>query len=444
MDLDAHRIATWLEPLARRTGELAEVFAEDRRESALEIVDGEVSDVSAAVISGVSARWAFEGDEGLAFVPRSDESAAREAVRALQASLGRAPLPSRPAAASSPAEALEDRQPEIERWSRRLLALFARHAPRHRMRWSWIESVRQAIPPRGPAASSTRRLISIEGTFTAASRRGDETRPFAFHAPDSDAAPDDLRAALIQAAEPRDAAVPCGDGEMDFVLSDGCAAVLFHELLSHPLEAGESSSLSALEQARVAVSELDVRDDASRLDLFGGYERDDEGVKPRTVKLVDAGRLAGRILDVSHARGVPGGSNGHGRRAGPSDFPLPRSSNVVVAGGHATTEEMARRLGSGLWLDELGAGSVELASGRFRLRFPRARRVRRGNLADECGPGVIAGEILAALKAIESGLGREVRTHRSLGWCSRAGQVVPVQGASPDVLFRGLSVRSTA
>jgi predicted Zn-dependent protease len=105
---------------------------------------------------------------------------------------------------------------------------------------------------------------------------------------------------------------------------------------------------------------------------------------------------------------------------------------------------MSRRLGNGLWIGELGGGSIELASGRFRLRFPRARRVRRGRLADECGPGVISGEILTALKAIEAGLGREVRVHRPLGWCSRAGQVVPVQGAAPDVLFRRMPVRSVS
>jgi TldD protein len=225
------------------------------------------------------------------------------------------------------------------------------------------------------------------------------------------------------------------------LLAEGCAAVLFHEILAHPLEAGEVSPLEGLQQARLAIPELDVRDDPSRLDLFGGYERDDEGVKPKAVKLLDAGRLGGRLVDVRHAQAARGVSNGHGRRACASDPPLPRSSNVVVAGGHATADEMARRLGNGLWIAELGGGSIELASGRFRLRFPRARRVRRGRLADECGPGVISGDILTTLKAIEPGLGREVRAYRALGWCSRGGQMVPVQGAAPEVLVRGVTVR---
>src|SRR5262249_20558585 len=205
---------------------------------------------------------------------------------------------------------------------------------------------------------------------------------------------------------------------------------------------GVDARVSAREQGRVAVAELDVRDDPTRLDLFGGYERDDEGVRPRAVKLLDAGHLSGRLTDRAHA--PAGASNGHARRAGPEDAPLPRGSNVVVAPGHATREEMARRLSSGFWIEELDGGSIELASGRFRLRFPRARRVRRGRMADECGPGVLAGDLLTALKSIEPGLGREVRPYRSFGFCAASGQVVPVQGAAPDVLIRRLAVRSLA
>lgn len=439
MELDDSRIAGWIEPLAKRPGEIADVFVEVRHEASLDISDGRIMEVRTGRIAGASARWAFGGDETLAFSPRADEAGIRECVRGLQIFLGRAPLPSRSGGASE--EGSGTGPGHVERWSRRLSALLSRHAPHHRFRWSLLETERRVIPHRGAASAVTRRLVSLEGSFIAASRRGDETRHFSFHAPDADATPDELRLALSHATEPRDAPVPCGDGATDVLLAEGCAAVLFHELLSHPLEAGAASPLSALDQARLAIPELDVRDDPARLDLFGGYERDDEGVKPRTVKLLDGGRLAGRLSDQSHA--VPPGSNGHGRRAGASDVPLPRGSNLVVAGGHATAEEMTRRLGSGLWIGELRGGSVELASGKFRLRFPRARRVRRGRLADECGPGILAGEILPTLKAIESGLGREVRVYRPLGWCSRAGQIVPVQGASPDILIRGIAVRSS-
>src|SRR5262249_59077547 len=154
---------------------------------------------------------------------------------------------------------------------------------------------------------------SLEGTFTAASRRGDEIRRFSFHAPLADATADEVKSALGHAAEPRETATPCGDGEFDAVLAAGSAAVLFHEILSHPLEAGVESPLSGLEQARLAAAEVEVRDDPTRLDLFGGYERDDEGTVPRPVKLLDAGRLAGRVKGRCHGARP---ATGHDRRAG--------------------------------------------------------------------------------------------------------------------------------
>jgi predicted Zn-dependent protease len=117
---------------------------------------------------------------------------------------------------------------------------------------------------------------------------------------------------------------------------------------------------------------------------------------------------------------------------------------VVVAPGNATREEMARRLGHGLWIDALESGSLELSSGAFRLDFPRALRIRRGRPAGELGPGTLSGEILPALKGIESGIGRESHRYRALGWCSRAGQVIAAQGEAPDLLVRGLSVRPRA
>ncbi len=438
MELDPASVARWLEPLAKRPEEIAEVFAERRREITVAWRDGEVHEARESLTEGLSARWRRASGERLAFVSRCDDEAARQAVRAVQKEAGLSPLPLRPSRArpesSGPAPL------DADRWIKRLSALFARHAPRHRFRWTLSEVARQVIPARGAAGAFARRLMSVQGTFTAASRRGDETRDFAFHAPAAESTAEELRATLAHAAEPRDTATPCGEGETDVVLAAGSAAVLFHEILSHPLEAGAESPLSGLQQARLAPAEVEVRDDATRLDLFGGYERDDEGAAPRVVKLLDAGRLSGQLTDRAHAAAGTS-SNGHARRAGPQDPPLPRGSNVLVAPGQSTADEMLRRLSSGLWIEQIDGGSVELASGRFRLRFPRARRVRRGRMADECGPGVLSGEILPVLRSIDPGIGREVRACRALAWCARGGQVVPVQGAAPDLLVRGFSVR---
>src|SRR5207248_4963315 len=126
--------------------------------------------------------------------------------------------------------------------------------------------------------------------------------------------------------------------------------------------------------------------------------------------LVHAGMMGSRLADRAHADAR--GSTGHGRRSGPGEAPRPRGSNIVVAAGSATPEEMVRRLRDGVSIEEFRAGSVELANGTFRLEFPRARRIRRGRLADELGPGILAGEILPTLAGVEPVVGREVQTCR--------------------------------
>jgi TldD protein len=436
---DDDSIHRWLEPLAGREGDLAEVFGETLTETCLEWRDGDVREARVRREQGTSARWRRGGLEQFASVAGSDDAAVREAVRALRASAGREPLPIRSSRGAVAGEA-EIGFPAADRFAKRLSAILTRHAPRHAFTLRLRECERRVVSAGRPASAATRRLLSLEGRFTAASRAGDEDRPFAFHAPMSDAALDELKTALAGAAAPRDRAVPVPSGEADAILAGGCAAVLFHEILAHPLEADAGiSPLRSLPDARVAVSDLEVIDDARRLDLFGGYERDDEGTAPRPVKLVASGLVGSRLTDRAHA--PASGSTGHGRRSGPAEPPLPRGSNVVVSAGSTDPEEMLRRLNNGIWIEEFSGGSVEIASGTFRLRFPRARRVRRGRFADELGAGVLSGELLPALGAIEPALGREVHACRTFGWCARAGQVVPVGGAAPDLMIRRLGVR---
>ena len=434
---DESAISRWLEPMASRSTELAEVFGESLREVSLSWRDGEIRDFAIRCEEGTSARRRSGPEERLVFVPGVDEAAVREAVRGLRAAAGREALPQR-RARRAPDEASSG---EADRWTRRLVGILSRHAPRHRFRFRLRVTERRVVSPGRPASVARRSLVSLDGRFTAASRLGDEERAFAFHAPDGDTTADELKTLLSAAAAPRDRPAPTPDGETDVVLAEGTAAVLFHEILSHAREAGiEDSPLAAPADSRLAISELDVTDDPRRLDLFGGYETDDEGSAPRPVRLLHAGWLGGRLTDRAHAEAS--GSTGHGRRAAASEPPLPRGSNVVVAGGAATPDELVRRLGNGIWIDQFRGGSVDLAAGTFRLHFPRARRVRRGVFADELGPGTLAGEILETLRSIEPVLGRQVRICRALGWCARGGQVVPVQGAAPEILIRRAAVRS--
>src|SRR5262249_21038269 len=131
MELDTVAIVRWLDPLARRPEEIAEVFAGRRRSVAVDWLDGRPSEPRICSTDGISARWRRGPRQSLASVSRCDDEAARDAIRAVQKDAGISPIPVRPLAPHPP----RPLEPGVaaERWTRRLAAVLPRHTPRHRL-----------------------------------------------------------------------------------------------------------------------------------------------------------------------------------------------------------------------------------------------------------------------------------------------------------------------
>ena len=101
---------------------------------------------------------------------------------------------------------------------------------------------------------------------------------------------------------------------------------------------------------------------------------------------------------------------------------------------------MLHRLGTGIRIEEFDGGSVDPASGRFRLRFPAAQAVQRGRLGQSLGPGHLEGEVVEALAAVDPLLGGRAKPCRQLAWCAREGKVLPVGGEAPAMIVRRMQV----
>jgi TldD protein len=162
-------------------------------------------------------------------------------------------------------------------------------------------------------------------------------------------------------------------------------------------------------------------------------------VPARKTVLLSAGHLGGPLRDRLRADPLHP-STGNGRRSSPFEHAAPRGSNLVVGPGGASEEEMLHRLGAGIRVEEFDGGSVDLASGRFRLRFPAAQSVQRGRLGQLLGPGHLEGDIVESLAAVDSLLGSRAKACRQLAWCAREGKVLPVGGEAPAVIVRRLQV----
>ncbi|MHB1326664.1 MAG: metallopeptidase TldD-related protein [Gemmatimonadales bacterium] len=129
----------------------------------------------------------------------------------------------------------------------------------------------------------------------------------------------------------------------------------------------------------------------------------DDGVPTRRITLIDAGRPAEGILDLTVASRTCRPATGHGWRRG---FAPPRAgfSNLVLRPGTATTEQLAREVGSGLFVADWSFGTApNLATGVFRAEAPWTYRMDGGTVTGRLDGVVLTGdtfELLARVVAV--------------------------------------------
>ena len=176
---------------------------------------------------------------------------------------------------------------------------------------------------------------------------------------------------------------------------------------------------------RVFDSSLSLTDDPWVAGAPGSRAIDDEGVVTRRLPLVTGGIVAGFIFDLETAAraGVP--ATGHARRA---TFGKPQAaySNLVVAPGVLTWDELVAKIPDGLIVDELiGVGQGNVIGGAFSHPVALAYRVTGGEVVGRVRDAAVAGNAFELLGRL-GGLGRDVEWRGSL--------------AMPPILLDGVSV----
>ena len=427
-----------------RRGEVGEALRERRRVATWSASETGLHSPARIEERGTAVRIRRDGQSLLIARSGSGPEALRDAVREAARRGGGAPffkaVRSAPEGASAQAPELH---PEGEVASAALATALARAIPDPRglslsVQISRIVLERAVITPRDflPCGDATR--LEASGVIN----RPEGTRSFAFQSSGPfETAVIALTSALAEAIRPAPRVSP-SEGVMDVVFSPSASAVFWHEVVGHPLEAagGEGSSvLARVLDAAVGPAGFDVIDDATRLDLPGGYVVDDEGVAARPVALVRDGRVAGILTDRRGAG--PTGSNGHGRTPNYRRPPRARMSNLVVPPGEATVAELLDRCGEGLYVTHISAGAADPESGRFVLFVDGAEMIRRGRLAAALTPFSLSGEILSALGRVDPQRGNQSLPAIGLSVCIKGGDALPVGGSAPAVLVRSLKVR---
>ena len=431
---DAVRIVSGL----LRRGEGGEAFRERRRSVSWTATEAGLLSPAFAEERGTAVRLR-RGRETLLVAKGGDgPEALREAVREASRRGGGSPfLKSRGLESAPGAEAAADGEDER---AAELGAALHRALPDPRgisltLVVSRVTVSRAVVTAKEIVACGTVRRLEANGLL----RRAHTARPFAFQtsapwAPALDA----LARALAEATRP----VPAhraAEGPVDVVFSPQAASVFWHEAVGHPLEAGggeRGSVLTRVPRAAVAPPGFFVTADPTRGDLPGHYLADDEGTPARPVALLTDGCVDEKVTD---RRAGGAASNGHARCGDFRRPPRPRLSNLVVSPGAESHADLLEACGNGLYVREISAGHADPESGRFTLFVERADLVRRGALGAPLGPFVLTSDVLTALRNLHAGCGDVTHPASGLGLCVKGGEGVPVGGASPAILIRGLT-----
>jgi PmbA protein len=197
------------------------------------------------------------------------------------------------------------------------------------------------------------------------------------------------------------------------VVLDATVAASFVGLLGGGLSAkavqrGRSPLAGRLGQ-EVASTVFTLHDDGREPSGPASAPFDGEGVPRRRTALIEGGRLRSYLYDTYSANREGGASTGSAARGSYRSLPSVSTSNLVVAPGSHSFEELLAQAGEGVFVDDVAGlhSGANPVTGVFSVGAS-GRMIRGGQLAEPVREFTIAGELVAMLGAV-SAAGAEPR-----------------------------------
>lgn len=234
---------------------------------------------------------------------------------------------------------------------------------------------------------------------------------------------------------------PPAPGRAAVVLGPGAAAVLLHEAVAHALEADTLAMTGNPERAvglQLGGEGLSVLDDPAGAPPGVRRRSDDEGMPVVRRWLLRDGRVEQPLADDRAADRWEGLLPGAARRSSRHEPPAPRSTHLELLPGEASLDDLLGEAEGGLFVPEAERGALEPVSGRFRLTFGAARRIRSAAAGEPVGAGSLSGSVVELLGGVR-GIGAEAVTGGA-GWCAKGGQRLPVWACAPSLLLAEVEV----
>lgn len=236
-------------------------------------------------------------------------------------------------------------------------------------------------------------------------------------------------------------------GEIPVVLGPGITGILLHEAIGHGMEADFNrkniSTYSSMLGKKVAEPFVTIIDDGTNMNLAGSINVDDEGTPGKKTMLVENGILTSYLHDKISAKHYGVQPTGNGRRQDFQNYPVPRMRNTYMLGGDASVEDVIKKAGNGIYVEDVSNGQVKIGEGDFAFYVSQGRMIENGQLTAPIKDVNIMGNGPKMLSNITMAANNLEMYHGGAGQCGKSGQGVPVSFGLPTCLVKSLTVGGT-
>jgi len=431
-------------------GEYADIFVEERKQTALVMDDGRLEKVTGGSETGVGIRLIYKGRTSYAYSNDLSQSAlmyaASETSRAASGSQFPSTLDLRDI---RPSVTLDIKlMPEVVPLGRKISVVRAANSAARGFdrRVKQVSAVYRDLVQKVQIATSdgfiardervytsvTVHVVAVSGAVlqTAYESSGGLTGFELFEKNDMD----ELSLKAARRAVMMLSARKAPAGRMPVVILSSAGGTMIHEAIGHGLEADLAqqglSVYSGKVGSRVASPLVTVIDDSTLSGRRGSFRFDDEGTPSRETVLVERGMLKNFMYDKLTALKDGAVSTGNGRRESYRHRPIPRMTNTLIAPGDEPPGRIIGSLEKGVLVEKMGGGQVNTVTGDFVFDVQEGYVIEKGLRGEPLRGATLTGNgprILQSIDMVGNDLGF------SIGTCGKDGQGVPVSDAMPTV-----------
>lgn len=226
------------------------------------------------------------------------------------------------------------------------------------------------------------------------------------------------------------------------VVSNGSGGILLHEICGHPLELhsivnGQSIFKNNLNQ-RIASDRVNIVDNPLIKGEWGSSQYDDEGNGTASNTLIENGIVKNFLCDRFNSYLSNFQANGSARRESYRFPPTSRMSNTYLLPGESNPNEMLEGIERGIFIKEFTEGSIDVATGDFRVGIKEAYLIENGRVNKLLTNKLVLGNALETLLNLDL-IGNDFSFSKH--FCKGVSGRIPVSVGQPTVRYKLLNIR---